>query len=180
MDAYAAAYADPSSPLAGDAVTVSPYLGFATLTPMIDTALRHGRGVFALAYTSNPDAGIAQRATGTDGRSVGRAICDEVARLNAAELATGAPLGSIGVVIGATVPDGGGDLPDPLGPILAPGLGAQGATPTDLASRFAGRLADVIPSSSRGILRHGPDRDALRSAADALNTELRAVSVDIG
>ena len=36
--AYADAYLDPTSPLAADAITASPYLGFGSLDPMIDTA----------------------------------------------------------------------------------------------------------------------------------------------
>ena len=36
--AYADAYLDPASPLAADAVTVSPYLGFGSLDPFVETA----------------------------------------------------------------------------------------------------------------------------------------------
>ncbi len=36
--AYADAYLDPTSPLAVDAITASPFLGFGSLDPMIDTA----------------------------------------------------------------------------------------------------------------------------------------------
>jgi orotidine-5'-phosphate decarboxylase len=53
--AYADAYLDPSSPLAADAVTASPYLGFGSLDPMIETARKHDAGVFVLALTSNKE-----------------------------------------------------------------------------------------------------------------------------
>ena len=36
--AYADAYLDPASPLASDAITVSPFLGFGSLDPIVDTA----------------------------------------------------------------------------------------------------------------------------------------------
>ena len=54
MAAYAAAWA-ADGPLACDAVTASPYLGFGSLQPLLDTAAAHDRGVFVLAATSNPE-----------------------------------------------------------------------------------------------------------------------------
>ncbi|HZE15470.1 MAG TPA: orotidine-5'-phosphate decarboxylase, partial [Mycobacterium sp.] len=54
MAAYATAWVG-DSPLAADAVTASPYLGFGSLRPLLDTAAAHGRGVFVLAATSNPE-----------------------------------------------------------------------------------------------------------------------------
>src|SRR5688500_4854939 len=53
--AYADAYLDPASPLASDAITASPYLGFGSLDPMIDACRRHGGGLFVLALTSNKE-----------------------------------------------------------------------------------------------------------------------------
>jgi orotidine-5'-phosphate decarboxylase len=70
--AYAQAYLDPDSPLYSDAITVSPYLGFGTLAPMIELAQAHGGGVFVLAVTSNPEAGQVQQAQVSDGRPVAR------------------------------------------------------------------------------------------------------------
>ena len=55
MDGYAAAWTSDASPLAADAVTLSPYLGFGTLVPTIRAAHEAGRGVFVLALTSNPE-----------------------------------------------------------------------------------------------------------------------------
>ena len=56
MTAYAQAYVGDGSPLAADAVTVSPYLGYESLRPVLDLAAATGRGVFVLALTSNPEA----------------------------------------------------------------------------------------------------------------------------
>src|SRR3989440_4456662 len=70
VQAYADAYLDPSSPMRVDAVTASPYLGFGSLTPMIDTALRYGGGVFVLALTSNPEGVAVQHARAADRRTV--------------------------------------------------------------------------------------------------------------
>ena len=73
MAAYAAAWAG-DSPLAVDAVTASPYLGFGSLQPLLDSAAAHGRGVFVLAATSNPEGAGVQRAQtdGTNGGAVDR------------------------------------------------------------------------------------------------------------
>ncbi len=60
--AYADAYLDPRSPLAVDAITASPYLGFGSLDPMLTKAREHGKGVFVLALTSNPEAPQVQHA----------------------------------------------------------------------------------------------------------------------
>ena len=65
--AYADAYLDPASPLASDAITASPYLGFGSLDPMVETARRHGAGVFVLALTSNKEGPEVQHAVTGDG-----------------------------------------------------------------------------------------------------------------
>jgi len=166
MAAYARAYLDDASPLAADAVTLSPYLGFGSLTPAIELAEQTGRGVFVLARTSNPEGGEVQLAT-TGGRGVAQSVVDAAARRNAGA----APLGDVGVVVGATA-DHGLDLSALNGPVLAPGFGAQGATVADLTSRFGASLTGVLPTSSRDILRHGPDPDALRAAVAQVAADL--------
>ncbi|WP_345714403.1 orotidine-5'-phosphate decarboxylase, partial [Kineococcus glutinatus] len=75
MAAYADAFCG-DSPLAGDAVTASPYLGFGSLRPLLDVAAAHGRGVFVLALTSNPEGAAVQHALGADGRAVARAVAE--------------------------------------------------------------------------------------------------------
>ena len=62
MDGYADAYLGVGAPLAADAVTLSPYLGFGSLDAAIRTASDAGRGVFVLARTSNPEGGQVQLA----------------------------------------------------------------------------------------------------------------------
>ncbi|MFD7654903.1 orotidine-5'-phosphate decarboxylase [Actinosynnema sp. NPDC059797] len=168
MAAYAAAYLTEGSPLAGDAVTVSPYLGFGSLRPALEAAAASGRGIFALALTSNPEGASVQRATGPGGRSVAQSVVDEAARANAGA----EPLGDVGLVIGATVGELDLDLSDLRGPILAPGFGAQGGTVGDLRALFGEDLRGVLPTSSRDVLRHGPETASLRSAVDAVRCSL--------
>jgi orotidine-5'-phosphate decarboxylase len=161
MTAYATAYLGDGSPLAGDAVTVSPYLGFGSLEPALAAAERTGRGVFVLTLTSNPEGAQVQRAIGENGRSVAENLVHAVAARNAGT----SPLGPFGLVIGATVGTAELDLTGLNGPILAPGFGAQGGTVEDLRRVFGDALAFVLPSSSRDVLRHGPNVSAVRAAA---------------
>ncbi|MGH3567930.1 MAG: orotidine-5'-phosphate decarboxylase [Pseudonocardia sp.] len=177
MDAYADAYLGVGAPLAADAITLSPYLGLGSLTSAIRTAEDVGRGVFVLARTSNPEGAEVQLADRA-GRCVAQAVVDGVAALNAgarsgggAGIDTAASLGGVGVVVGATAAHGL-DLSALNGPVLAPGFGAQGARPSDLAARFAGVNGIVLPSASRSVLRVGPV--AMRVAAAALRDELIA------
>jgi orotidine-5'-phosphate decarboxylase len=161
MAAYAAAYLGEGSPLAGDAVTLSPFLGFGSLDPALELAERTGRGVFVLALTSNKEGASVQRAVTEDGRTVAQVIVDEAAERNAGA----SPLGPVGLVVGATLGEVGVDLSKLNGTILAPGFGAQGATVADLRTGFGDQLRHVLPSTSRDVLRHGPDPATLRSAA---------------
>ncbi|HEY2697136.1 MAG TPA: orotidine-5'-phosphate decarboxylase [Pseudonocardiaceae bacterium] len=168
MAAYAAAYLADGSPLAADAVTLSPYLGFDSLVPAFDLADKTGRGVFVLALTSNPEGPTVQRAIAPSGGSVAQSIIDSAAARNR----NFSPLGDVGVVIGATVGRSELALDRLNGPILAPGFGQQGGTVTDLGAVFGAELPRVLASSSRDILRNGPDEAALRSAALRIRSEL--------
>ena len=165
MKAYADAFCGNGSPLAGDAVTVSPYLGLESLRPVLDLAHLTGRGVFVLALTSNPGGPDVQHATSAAGGSV----AEQVVKAVGAENAGAEPLGSVGLVVGATVGDAvrrlGIDLAAANAPLLAPGLGVQGGGTADLRQVFAGALGNLLPSSSREVLAAGPDVAALREAA---------------
>ncbi len=173
VQAYADAYVDPSSALGSDAVTASPYLGFESLRPLLDTARRHGNGVFVLALTSNPEGAQVQRARTAQGQTVAGAVLDQVRAENAGAV----PWGSVGAVVGATIEAAGEDL-DIIGPLLAPGYGAQGGTPADLRRIFGSALRHVLPASSRAILAAGPDQVRLRAAAARALEAYRAVLLD--
>ncbi|MGI8722578.1 MAG: orotidine-5'-phosphate decarboxylase [Geodermatophilaceae bacterium] len=167
MAAYAE-YLDPGHPLAVDAMTVSPYLGFASLAPAVSAAQTYGGGLFVLARTSNPEGGQVQLAGSSTGASVAQQVIDAVGALNA----DSSPDGSVGVVIGATLQRLDVDISSLGGPVLSPGLGAQGGDPVHLRQLFGGYAGLVLPSSSREILRHGPDLGALRSAARTVADDL--------
>ncbi|MER8059597.1 MULTISPECIES: orotidine-5'-phosphate decarboxylase [unclassified Streptomyces] len=169
MAAYAEAFLHRDAPLFSDALTVSPYLGYGSLSPAVKLAEENGAGLFVLALTSNPEGGEVQHAVRPDGRGVGATM---LARL-AAENAGAEPLGSFGAVVGATLGDLSAYDLDINGPLLAPGIGAQGATPADLPGVFGSAVRNVVPNVSRGVLRHGPDVGALRAAAERFAEEIR-------
>ncbi|PZG19398.1 orotidine-5'-phosphate decarboxylase [Nonomuraea aridisoli] len=141
MAAYAEAYLDRGSPLAADAVTLSPYLGFGSLEGAITSAVANDAGVFVLARTSNPEAAPLQRP-----------VAGQVLAGAAAANAGHSPFGPVGVVMGATLPALEESLDDLNGPVLAPGLGVQGATPADVARVFASVRHALLPSVSRAVL----------------------------
>ncbi|BCW59053.1 orotidine-5'-phosphate decarboxylase [Arthrobacter sp. StoSoilB20] len=173
MAAYADAWLRDGSSLAADSVTLSPYLGFESLRPALDLAAQYGRGVFVLALTSNTEGKSVQHVGGSE--SVARRIALAAGVEN--QRYSGA-LGSVGLVVGATIgsalDDLGIDLGQVRGAILAPGLGAQGATPADLRATFGAAYPTVLATSSRGILAAGPTVEGLRAATEATLRDLRS------
>jgi len=173
MAAYAEAYLMDGSPLAADAITVSPYLGAGSLAPAFELAARTGRGLFVLCLTSNPEGASVQHARLGD-----EAVAVSVARVVAEHNARAARLGSVGMVFGATVGPAarelGLDLLATRAPLLAPGIGAQGGSAAQLAEQLGEARAQVLASTSRSVLWHGPEVAALRDAAEAARAEAKS------
>lgn len=162
MAGYAEAWLTPGSPLEADAVTLSPYLGFESLRPALDIAQKFGKGVFVLAATSNPEAGTVQGCRTEQGVTVSQQIVDSCAQENSTYHPA---VGSFGVVVGATLATPP-DLRKLHGPVLLPGVGAQGATAEDV-KQITKDLVDLsFPSVSRGILSVGPEVSTLKKAVD--------------
>lgn len=158
MAGYADAWLGQGSALRADAVTVSPYLGVGALAPAAEAAAEHHAGVFILAATSNPEAAEVQRTADPDGATLAQRVVEATERLAAAH-----PGATCGVVVGATLAEGP-DLAGFSGPVLLPGVGAQGASIAD-AERVAGAAAGrAWPNVSRAILSAGPSVEALRAA----------------
>ena len=172
MSGYADAYLREGSSLAADAVTVSPYLGAGSLMPALEAAVASDRGLFALCLMSNPEGRSVQHAVSADGPSVAASIARWAAQQNAER---GDVLGPVGLVVGATIGDApaalGIDLAGVRGPLLAPGVGAQGAGAAELRAVFGAARDAVLASTSRAVLSAGPDVAALRAAAADAVTE---------
>jgi orotidine-5'-phosphate decarboxylase len=172
-DAYAEAYLGADAPLAADALTVHPYLGVGAMGAFFSRAHESGSCVLVVTRSSNPEGRMVQSATDPSGRTVEEGLLFAIGELNG-HLAPG-EIGPIGAVIGPTHIDPPLDLVAPQCLFLAPGVGAQGATPDDVAHVFAACPDRVMPSASRSLLGDGPDIDRLRDAAAKLAEEFRAV-----
>lgn len=182
VDAYAAAWLTPGAPLEADALTVSAFQGVGSIAGAMQYAVDNSKGLFVLAATSNPESLELQRARlerGGEPLTVSRAIIDDVSAFNAA-VEFGGPLGSIGVVLGATLDLAAAGLDISAGhapalPVLAPGFGHQGARVEDLRSLFGSLAPATLVNESRSVLAAGP-----RGIADAIDrraAEVRAALV---
>jgi orotidine-5'-phosphate decarboxylase len=182
--AYAAAYLEPGvgRPALGDALTVNPYLGRDAIEPLLLECRRHGGGLFCVVKTSNADSGEVQDLPLSDGRPLWQHVARLVAEW-AEEIVGQRGLSSIGAVIGATHPRAVGDarrlLPQSV--LLLPGVGAQGATPADVARAFTSGPASALVTVSRSVIyafRNGASDWRLAAGAEAarLRSEVWAVS----
>jgi orotidine-5'-phosphate decarboxylase len=171
--AYADAYLEPKGegeePL-GDALTVNPYLGRDSVDPYLAACRRHGGGVFCVVKTSNAGGAEVQDLALSDGRPVWQHVALLVAEWGA-ELVGDRGLSSVGAVVGATHPRAVGEarrlLPQAV--LLLPGVGAQGATPADVARAFTSGPASALVNVSRSVMyayRQGDQAD-WRAAAGA-------------
>jgi orotidine-5'-phosphate decarboxylase len=164
VDVSAAAYAQaflgetptPFGPVAGlgaDALTVNPWLGIDSLEPFVQTARKHGRGLFVLARTSNPGAADIQDLELQQGGAVSLQAAAIIARLGGGGVGR-AGFSDVGAVVGATAPDRLADLRKamPTAIFLIPGVGAQGGRIENLAPVFATGAPGGLVSVSRGLV----------------------------
>ncbi|HKF13818.1 MAG TPA: orotidine-5'-phosphate decarboxylase [Gaiellaceae bacterium] len=171
--AYADAYLEPRAegmPPVGDALTVNPYLGRDSVDPYLAACRRHGGGIFCVVKTSNAGGAEVQDLALSDGRPVWQHVALLVAEWGA-EIVGERGLSSVGAVIGATHPRAVGEarrlLPRAI--LLLPGVGAQGATPADVARAFTSGPASALVNVSRSVMyayRQGDQAD-WRAAAGA-------------
>jgi orotidine-5'-phosphate decarboxylase len=171
-DAYAEAYLGKGAPLAADAMTVHPYLGLGAMRSYVSRAAESGSCLLVVTRSSNPEGRAIQAALAGDRCSVEQGLLRQIRALNE-ELAPG-QVGPVGAVVGPTHIEPVLDLAAPNCLFLAPGVGAQGATPADVARVFAACPDRVMPSASRSLLSAGPDVSGLRAAMTMLAAEFRA------
>ncbi len=177
--AYAAAYLEPKEeggePIA-DALTVNPYLGRDSVEPYLAACRRHGRGIFCVVRTSNAGGGEIQELVLSDGRPLWQHVASLVAEWGA-DVVGERGLSSVGAVIGATHPRAIAEarrlLPQSV--LLLPGLGAQGATPSDVASAFTSGPASALVAAARSVIyAYRQGEEDWRSAAGAEAARLRS------
>ena len=150
--AYAAAFLEGDPPLA-DALTVNPYLGRDAVEPFLAACRRGGAGIFCVVKTSNAGGAEVQDLILSDGRHVWHQVAELVAEWGE-EFVGERGLSSVGAVVGATYPRAVGEarrlLPQSV--LLLPGVGAQGATPADVARAFTSGPASALVSVSRDVI----------------------------
>jgi orotidine-5'-phosphate decarboxylase len=153
--AYASAYLEAralGTPVA-DAVTVNAYLGRDSLEPFVTACRRTGGGIFCLVKTSNPGSADVQDLVLSDQRPLWHHVAMMVAELGE-DVVGERGLSSVGAVVGATYPRAVGEarrlLPQAV--LLLPGVGAQGATPADVARAFTSGPASALVTVSRSVI----------------------------
>jgi orotidine-5'-phosphate decarboxylase len=153
--AYATAFlesANGSGPLA-DALTVNPYLGRDSVDPYLSACRRDGAGIFCVVKTSNQGGAEVQDLALSDGRPVWQQVA-ELVREWGEDLVGEHGLSAVGAVIGATHPRAVGEarrlLPRSI--LLLPGVGAQGATPADVARAFTSGPASALVNVARDVI----------------------------
>lgn len=177
IEAYAQSILGAESALKGDAVTAHAYLGFESLLPLFKHAGETGTGVFVVVKSSNPEGEMIQDAVVRDGRTIAEYLADNITDFNGSQFEAH-KVGAIGAVVGATLKDNIQALLRRLEKslILAPGIGHQGASFEDLRANFGETISRVIPTSSRAVLKFGPDAEALNSQIKKICAE--AVSIN--
>lgn len=160
MEAYGSAWLGNDAPMQVDAVTVTPYLGFWSLKPLLERACHSGAYVFVVARSSNPEGTLVQE---HGSPKVWHQLLEEIA---AWEEDRGHK--TVGAVVGATVP---ADLKYaldrlPAAYFLAPGIGKQGATIEDVAALTECRRR-IIVSSGRALAANGAIVSDIRAAIRA-------------
>jgi orotidine-5'-phosphate decarboxylase len=182
--AYADAYLElPEEGLPPvDALTVSPYLGRDSMEPFLAACRRSGTGLFCLVKTSNAGSADIQDATLSDGRPLWQHVAELVHGWGE-DLVGERGLSSVGAVVGATYPRAVAEARRlmPQAVLLLPGIGAQGATPADVARAFTSGPASALVTVSRAVIYafrvDGADwRSAAAAEAARLRSDVWAVS----
>jgi orotidine-5'-phosphate decarboxylase len=175
--AYADAYVDErqGDPAAVDALTVNPYLGSDSVEPLLAACRRSGAGLFVLVKTSNAGGADIQDLALSDARPLWHHVAELVNGWGL-DLVGDRGLSSVGAVVGATYPRAVGEARRlmPQAVLLLPGIGAQGATPADVARAFtSGPASALVPVSRSVIYAFRVDGADWRKAAGAEAARLR-------
>ena len=153
-----------------------------TLGGVINDALNNGRGVFIASLTSNQEGASLQTAIRQAGEYKGRTVAYGIASTAQKFNKGNDGMGSVGLIIGATIGqwinDSGVDPAKFTGPILSPGYGWQGAETRDLKTVFKGTKGNVLVTVSRFIATHGPDISSLAAATESVALDIRQALIE--
>lgn len=146
-DGYAKAYLQKGSPLECDALTVVSYFGFDALLPIFDMARVNDKVVFIVVASSNSEGIKFQNSQYSEGVNLSTHLAEEIVKYN-----TKYNSSSLGSVVGATRSDARtiiSILKNSF--ILMPGIGAQGATFSDIKDLTSNYSCEAIPNVSRAV-----------------------------
>jgi orotidine-5'-phosphate decarboxylase len=168
--AYAESYFGAETPLHVDAITTHAYLGLGALDPMFDFAVAHDGGVFVVVRSSNPEGRELQLAQLPGGETVAQSLCRGITERNR-KYASEA-MGPLGAVVGATCDDAASTVDAlPASFILAPGVGAQGATMDDIRARMPQARGRILANVSRAVLANGTSVAEIRTTIRELQRQ---------
>ena len=163
-------------------IALLPYYGARSLGGVINDALNNGRGVFIASLTSNQEGASLQTAIRQAGEYKGRTVAYGIASTAQKFNKGNDGMGSVGLIIGATIGqwinDSGVDPAKFTGPILSPGYGWQGAETRDLKTVFKGTKGNVLVTVSRFIATHGPDISSLAAATESVALDIRQALIE--
>jgi orotidine-5'-phosphate decarboxylase len=145
--------------LDGDAVTLSPYLGFDSIKPFLEY---ESKFAFVLAVTSNQTAEDFQYLQ-SSGKPLYMHVVDKVNSWNSAR--------NLGLVVGAPRPEQIDEIrrAAPNLPFLIPGIGAQGGD-LEKAVRYGTALDGIIAINiSRGVIFASQGEDFVEKAQESLS-----------
>ena len=156
--AYAQAILDNDGPIAADSVTLNPWMGLDTLNPFLSLVKEQGKGLFVLLRTTNPQSHFFQH-HGQPSASI--QLARQLAAMSEDNIGKSG-MSNIGAVVGASAHEEAQQYREihPSGWFLVPGVGAQGATPSEgLASANAKGLGALVVASRsllfpKGVHRH--------------------------
>jgi len=168
--AYAEGYFGSASSLHVDAITTHAYLGIGALDPLHDFIVKHEGGVFVVVRSSNPEGRELQTARLANGETVAQSLCRAITERN--RKYDTAAIGPLGAVVGATCDDAAETVEAlPTSFILAPGVGAQGATMSDIVRRMPNARGRILANVSRAILANGTSVADIRTTIRELKRQ---------
>lgn len=162
-----------------DAVTVSPYMGYDSLSPFFERC-KQGRGVYALVRTSNPGAADFQSMLVDTKKQLFQAVAAKLEKWHSE---------GMGAVVGATALD---ELESVMWvfydskkrlPLLVPGVGAQGASAADTAKVLRTVWPESMPLhriNSSSAIAYAYKKEGTDDYVGAALEEIKKMNAEIG
>ena len=148
--AYARAILDNDGPIGADSVTLNPWMGLDTLDPFLKLVEEQGKGLFVLLRTTNPKSHFFQH-HGQPSASI--KLARQLALMAEGNIGHSG-MSNVGAVVGASAHEEAQQYREihPSGWFLVPGVGAQGAAPSEGLASANGNGMGALVVASRSLL----------------------------